>query len=232
MTYRELVYMCLDEIKASSDDSFITPEHVIFLADKYRAFLIHQRYLDIRKPIPESNYSEICLDLIKVPAIDGSPCSGGYYLRSKEKIPFIIKGTSPKVYPQDFYQGVYITYVNRNRMRFVGYNKWLSNIIYCSIGPDNYLYFKSSNPQFLYLERVKISAIFEDSTMGFKLSCDKSEICDIMDAEFPMESTLVPPLIDLVVKELLDPEYRLGDEANNAKDDLPDNSNSRYGNRS
>lgn len=220
MTYRELVYMCLDELKLSSDDSYITPDHIIFLADKYRVFLIHQRYIDIRKPIPESNYSELCLDLIKVPALDGEPCDGGFYLRSKEKIPFILKGTIPNIYPIDFYQGIYITYVNRNRMKFVGHNKWLSNIIYCSISPDNYLYFKSSNPQFLYLEKVKMSAILEDSKEGFKLSCNKDEICDILDMEFPMEATLVPALISLIVQELAKPVYSPEDKENNAEDDL------------
>ena len=32
-TYREVVYMCLDEIKSLNGDSTITEEHVIFLAN-------------------------------------------------------------------------------------------------------------------------------------------------------------------------------------------------------
>jgi hypothetical protein len=32
-TYREIVYLILDEIKAQSNDSDITEEHVIFLAN-------------------------------------------------------------------------------------------------------------------------------------------------------------------------------------------------------
>jgi hypothetical protein len=39
-TYREIVDMCLDEIKAISDDSIVTEDHVIFLANQYRLFLI------------------------------------------------------------------------------------------------------------------------------------------------------------------------------------------------
>ena len=42
-TYKELVYMCLDELKLKSDDSFIQQEHIIFLLDKYRAFILKQR---------------------------------------------------------------------------------------------------------------------------------------------------------------------------------------------
>ena len=71
MTYNELIYMVLDELKLSSDDSYITPDHVIFLLVKYRSFLLKQRYSDIKKQIPDSNYQSICLDLIEVPSISG-----------------------------------------------------------------------------------------------------------------------------------------------------------------
>ena len=41
MKVKELVYAILDLAKAAtSDDSFYTEEHVIFLAKKYRSFLI------------------------------------------------------------------------------------------------------------------------------------------------------------------------------------------------
>lgn len=221
MTYREIVYMILDEIKSVSDDAFFTEDHVIFLAGKLRTFLLKQRYSDVKKQIPESNYQTICLDLIEVPAISGEPCEGGSYLRSKEKIPFLMKIGNPMVYPVDYYQGE-ITYVSRERMRYIGYNKYLQNIIYASIGPDNYLYFKSNNPQYLYLKKVKMTGVFENSEEASKLQCEGDNECDILDRTFPIEESLVSPMIELVVKELLSAEYIKGDEKNNAKDDLPD----------
>lgn len=222
MTYREVIYLVLDEIKASSDDTFFTEDHVIFLLGKYRTFLLKQRYSDIKKQIPESNYQTICLDLIEVPAISGEPCEGGTYLRSKERIPFLMKIGIPKVYPIDYYQGE-ITYISRERMRYVGYNKYLQNIIYASIGPDNYLYLKSFNPQYLYLERVKMTGIFEDPKIASELQCPDENgdtTCDILDRVFPIEDALVPPMVELVVKELLGAEYRPKDSENNAADDL------------
>lgn len=221
-TYRELTYMVLDELKLSSDDAQFTEDHIMLLLDEYRAFLLKQRYSDIKKWIPESNYQTICLDLIQVPAISGEPCEGGMYLRSKEKVPFLMQIGTPRVYPLDYYQGE-ITYVSRDRMRYVGYNKFLQNIIYCSIGPDNYLYFKSSNPQYLYLEKVKFTGIFQNSMQASDLQCpdDNGEtVCDPIDRAFPIEDALVPPLIELVVKELNGPVYKPDDEENNAKDDL------------
>jgi hypothetical protein len=224
MTYKEAVYMCLDELKANSDDAQYTEDHVIFLLGKYRAFILKQRYSDVKKQIPESNYQTICTDLTEVSAIAEEPCEGGSYLRSKEKIPFLMKIGTPRVYPIDYYQGE-ITYVSRERMRYVGYNKYLQNIIYCSLGPDNYLYFKSSNPQYLYLEKVKVTGIFEDPQAASELQClDKNGniICGVLDREFPVEASLVPSIIELVVKELLGAEYRPKDSNNDATDDLSD----------
>lgn len=224
-TYREIVYMINDELKLSSDDAYFTEDHIIYLTSKYRAFLLKQRYSDIKKFIPESNFSTICLDLIEVPAISGEVCEGGVYLRSKNKIPYMMGIKQPRVYPVDYYQGE-ITYVNRDRMKYVGYNKYLNNIIYCSLAPDNYLYFKSSNPQYLYLEKVRITALFENAEETFGLQCDENgKICELLDAEFPLESSLVPTLISLVVQELAKPREIDEDRTNNANDNLGDITN-------
>lgn len=222
MKYKDIVYMVLDEIKSTSDDAFFTEEHVLLLVNNYRNFILKQRYSDIKKPIPESNYQTICLNLIQVPAIAGVPCEGGTFLRSKEKVPFMMKIGTPKVYPINYYLGE-ITYVSRERMRYVGYNKYLQNIIYASLGPDNYLYLQSPNPQYLYLEKIRLTGIFENIESVLDLLCEDSGDsinCDIMDKTFPIEDALVPPIIELVVKELLGAEYRPKDETNDAKDEL------------
>lgn len=91
MLAKELIYMILDLAKTfTSDDSFFSEDHVLFLAKKYRSFLIKKEQ-DKEKAstgtASESEYQQICLNLQKVPAIDGSACTGGYYLKSKEKIP-------------------------------------------------------------------------------------------------------------------------------------------------
>ena len=222
MTWREAIYMVLDELKGMSDDFTFTEDHIAFLLGKYRSFILKQRYYtDIKKAISESNYQTICLDLIEVPAINGEECEGGSYLRSENKIPVTLMIGNPRVYPIDYYQGE-IAYISRDRMRYVGYNRWMKNIIYCSIAPDGYLYFKSWNPQFLYLEKVKFTAIFENAEEVSELTCDgdKGTACDLLDRTFPIEEALVPPLIELVVNELRKAEYALSDENNNADDDL------------
>lgn len=219
-TYRELVYLVLDELKLTSDDALFNEEHVMFLLGKYRGLLLKQQYKDIKKEIPESNYQTLCLDLIQVPAITGEPCEGSTYLRSKEKIPFLMPVATPRVYPEDYYQGD-ITYVSRERMKYVGYNRWLPNIIYASIGPDNYLYFKSFNPQYLYLEKARLTGIFEEPEKAAELECNRDEsTCDPMDMKFPLEEALIPQVVELVVRELSRPEYLPEDKQNNADDGL------------
>lgn len=219
-TYRELVYLILDELKMTSDDSTFNDEHVMFLLSKYRGFILKQQYKDIKKEIPESNYQTVCIDLIPVSAITGIPCEGGEYLRSTKKIPSLMSLVSPSIYPEDYYQGN-ITLISRDRMKYVGNNRWLQNIIYASIGPDNYLYMKSSNPQYIYLEKVRLTGIFEDPDKASELSCDKENAeCDPMDTDFPLEEALIPQVVELVLKELSGYLYKPEDNINNASDDL------------
>lgn len=227
MTVREIVYMVLDLAKANtSDDSFFNEDHVIFLLKKYRSFLI-KREQEKQKATTdiasEFEYQQICLDLEKVAAIDGEPCTGGYYLRTKLEVPKILEDNQPRIYPIDFYQGVHISYIPRDRMRYVGTNKFLQNIIYVSLGPDKHLYLKSSNSQFMYLKKLRMSAVFEDFDMTSEYLCDNdgsSVACDPLDMDFPVREYLVPNLIELVVKELVGAEYRPTDNVNNASDDL------------
>lgn len=224
-TYREIAYMVLDELRCTSDDSLFNEEHVIFLLGKYRGLLLKQQYKDVKKEIPESNYQTLCLDLIQVPAISGEPCEGGVYLRSKDKIPFLMPISNPRVYTEDYYQGS-ITFVSKERMRHVGYNRWLPNIIYASLGPDNYLYLKSFNPQYLYLEgenKLRITGVFEDPDKAAEFDCERKDnesMCDPLDTAFPLEEALIPAVIELVVKELSRSEYLPEDKRNDANDNL------------
>ena len=219
--------MILDLAKAAtSDDSFFNEDHVIFLLKKYRSFLIKKEQEKQRATTDvasEFEYQQICLDLEKVPAIDGEPCTGGYYLRTTQKIPKILEGNKPRVYPMDYFQGINICYVPRDKMRYVGSNKFLQNIIYVALGTDLHLYLNSSNPQFFYLSKLRMSAIFEDFDKASEYLCDSdgdSKACDVLDEEFPIRDYLVPALMDLVVKDLVGAMYKPVDEQNNASDDL------------
>ena len=133
--------------------------------------------------------------------VDSNTKSAGKELKvkvvvAKQDIPELVTGTEPKVYPSDYFN-TRISYVTMDRMKFVGFNKYMQNIIYATKGLDDRLYMKSNNPQFLYLEQVKFAGIFEDTEKAAELSCDGKEggPCDIMDKEFPLEATLIPQML-------------------------------------
>lgn len=214
--------MVLDELKIVSDDSHFQEEHVLFLLDKYRSLLLAQRYKDVRKEIPESNYQTICVDLKQVNAIDGTPCTGADYMKSLQEIPNMMQVGKQKISSLDYFQGNF-AYTNNERFKYVGNNKYLKNQIYGTIAPDNHLYLKSSNPQMYYLEKIKVTGIFEDSSKAAELQCPNAsgeKPCDVMDMEFPIEEALIPPMIELIVKELSGHAYQPADNENNATDDL------------
>ena len=222
--YKEIVSMVLDILKETSDDATYTEEHIIFLAGRYRSFLLKQRYAqDLKKSIPESNYQTLCLELEKVEAIEGLPCEGGYYLRTKEKAPASLPFGNTRLYTADSYYHGEITFVSKDRFKYVGHNKWLQNIIYACLDPSGKIYMNSNNPQFLYLEKAQLSGIFESAEEASELECGKdgeSVACDILDRDFPLEDALIAPMLELIVKELSPATIAPEDEENNAKDDL------------
>lgn len=219
-TYRELIYMCLDQIKAISDDSTYTEDHVKFLLSKYRTNILKQTYQNGQLTVPESNYQTLCLDLEQHSFTDADVCGKGVYLRSKQKIPFTLPFGDVQVYTNDYF-GKRIYYVSRERMRYTGNNKWTKNSMFATIGPDNYLYLKSANNNFLRIRKVTLTGLFEDADKAGELVCDKSgQACDLYDQSFPLEEGLINNVIQAVVRELLGAMYRPKDNLNNANDDM------------
>lgn len=225
-TYRQLIYMCLDQLKLISDDSYYTEDHIMFLLDKCRTLLLNQKYQKGTKDVALSNYQTLCLDLIEVPAISGVACEGGSYLRSSIKIPNLLNIGNPRLYSSNILN-TNLTVVPIERLKYIGYNKYLQNIIYAAIGPDNYLYVTSANKQFKYLESITLSGVFEDAAEAAEYSCEKTiseenKCIDKLDLAYPIEESLIEPLIEYVVKVMSGYIYRPKDSNNNANDDLSD----------
>ena len=219
--YKEIVSMVLDMLKVTSDDAIFTEEHIIFLAGRYRSFLLKQRYYnELKKQIPESNYQTICLNLEKQ---DGEACVEPSYLRSIEEIPSLLPAGTIRIYPTGIHFSSQIEFTTADRIKFVGNNKWLQNIIYAARGNDDHLLLKSQNPQFLYLKKVTLRGIFENAEEASELECDNqgnTDLCDILDRDFPIEDALIAPLIELVCKELSPSIAAPEDKQNDANDNL------------
>ena len=233
MTYREIVYSILDLLKLASDDTYFTEEHIIFLAGKYRNYLLKQYYEKKQESeIQDMNYQEICLDLepYNPYSNDGvgsneASCMTPMYLRSKQKIPPLSSLlTRPRVSTVDSYSWV-IQWVNMDRFKFVGENKYLRNFLYCAYSPDGHIYLKSPNSMLMMTQKIKMYAIFDDPEEAAKYSCDgeqNSDTCDILDKEFPIENHLTINLIQGLYQLLANATQAQSDQRNNANDDLSD----------
>ena len=226
-TFGQVVYMCLDLLKESVDDAYYTEEHIIFLASKMRALLLERKYRNSRNqtftPMSDENTQVICLDL--EPANDSALLCNGSWLKSIQEIPATIGDNEPKVSVVSDMMHSMVTYIPAERMPYVGYNKWLSKIIYASKSSNDHLYLTSNNPQFMHLKRVQMSGVFSDPEEAAKLSCDgdgNDGKCDILSQEFPLEAALVPSCIEMVVQELIGARYAPEDKDNDAKDGLGD----------
>lgn len=219
-TYRDITYMVLDKLKLTSDDGFFEEEHVVYLIDKYREILLKQRYSDVRREIPEVNTQELSLNLTEVPAIVGEICEGGTFLKSNEKVPHIISLNGnydvTKVYSTDYWTGEFAM-TSKARFRHVGNNRFLYNSVYCTVGPDNYAYFKAANPAYLVLRNAKLIALFATPK---DLFIPTLTITTFMDMEYPLEESLIGALIEMVVADLSKSLYKPEDSVNNATDDL------------
>lgn len=217
-TYREAIYMCLDLLKGTSDDFSYTEEHIAYLLDKFRALLLKQRYgADPKKHVPYSNYQTLEITL--------EDKDGGDYLKSTGAIPYTLQLGIPRITVEDYYD-ITVELVSRERLPFVGNNKYLKKISYAAIDHNNILLLKKN-----YCccccdsdTKLKLTAIFEnpreitDEISFGESSTSTSE----WDRNIPIEESLITTLIDLVVKELASSGYIPNDEINNSKDDNSD----------
>ena len=239
-TYGQMVYYCLDMVKAFSDDTQVTEEHVMFLLDKYRATALRQTY-DSGKAkdgtnVSSGNYQFIPIDklyLVRPQDLEANTYSddgldyiiensqthrkSNYKYSRDTEIPAILPGFVPKVYITDLFKSV-ATYVDNDRFEYTNWHKYLKNFIYATIGIDRHLYLKSGNVERLELvSKVNLYAVFENPSEVYAITePDK----DIDDCAFPVEDALIPNIIAQVVKDILGAAYRPADKYNNADDDL------------
>lgn len=219
-TYRELVYLILDELKGDSDDFSYNENHILFLLSKYRAFLLKQRYSDIKKAVPETNYQK--LEVLKSP-IDQISTSKIYRVYSEDIVPMIMLPENTRVFlPENSYiLNSETTFITRDRARYITYNRYNKNIIYSFIDENKKLICYMSDYRITDIDifnNLELIAIFQDCLEVDRLKTNNTQ--ELLDCVFPLEVNLTQPLIELVIKEITQAEYRPDDTINNGTDDL------------
>lgn len=228
-TFREVVYMVLDQNKLSNDDSYVEPEHVLYIISKLRAYLLTSKYQKMKSQLSNANLQTVIMTM--EPLSDNTCCNNNMYVaRSVEKIPNLLLLNNYegyiKVNPNISCDMDNFNYVDSARFSSVGYNRWIPNQIYVTVGDDNYLYVKSKDLDILDLEELKVTAVFEDAEKAAKLTvvhneCDESDVpCDVMDMEFPLEEGLITLLIDQAANVIYSTMSKPQDIKNSANDEL------------
>ncbi len=232
-TFRQMVYMVLDHNKLSGDDSYVEPEHVIYILSKIRAYLLTTKYKQLSSQVANSNFQTICVPLERIDD-NISSCIDGqnfYIVRSTKKIPNLLElGSSNVTIIQPngtFGTNLNYNFIGRNRFNSIVFNKWMRNQNYVTIGPDNYLYIKSPDENILLMDSITLNGVFEDIESASQLVCQEctdGEIiendCDILDSNFPLEEGLVTSLLQTAIQFFTTMAVRSKDNTNNATDDL------------
>lgn len=233
-TFREIVYMVLDHNKLSNDDSYVEPEHVLYVVSKLRAYLLSSKYQKNAAQISSSNFQTITVQLEPVEDMCGCDTGGMYMVRSTVKIPNVLllnnyEGLTVVNPTATFGCSSTFNFINNTRFNYVGYNKWLQNQQYATIGPDQHLYIKSSNSDLLELETLQVSAVFENAEKAAEViaeynrqdECSTEEtVCDVMDTEFPLEEGLITLLIDNASQFIYQMSMKSRDIKNSSNDEL------------
>ena len=218
-TYREAIYMCLDLLKGISDDFTYTEEHIAYLLDKCRALLLKQKYgNDPRKLVPYSNYQTLNISI--------EQSINEKMFESSDRIPYMLQIGIPRIISDyNYYYNYHYEFTSRERLPFVGHNKYTKKVIYFAINETNNL--MTPNKEEYWNEgtykgpkSIKLVGIFENPReVKDEVSFGEHYNNNDLDRNIPIEESLIVPLIEMVVKELASSVFRPTDDQNNNRDD-------------
>lgn len=229
-TFREIVSMVLDRSKLLGDDSYVEPEHVLFIISRLRAYLLTSKYQKTKAQMSPSNMQTLTVGL--EPSEESCAC-GAYMLRSTETLPQTLMLNNYEGLTSVSPVGLSVCRTNFNfvsaaRFPFAGESKWQRMMSYACIAPDNRLYVKSSDPIIEDLEAASVTTVFEDAEKAAQMeakaeydSCKPDETpCDVMDMRFPLEEGLVTLLIENAGAVVYETSMKPKDDKNSANDEL------------
>lgn len=182
---------------SNSIDFRISDENITYWINQVRATLITQE-LDKRQPIMDEWIQTIpCVELEQV---DSSECcdieTGCVLLKSKLPIPDTIDTSEPNtilsVHGLDQTQ---IHKGNRFRAKYKKFNRWTGKNRSWYL-KDSYLYIIND----LLLEKVSISAIFEDPSELEAFECEGVSCFDPLTTRYPLSNKLASVVTDIVIK--------------------------------
>jgi hypothetical protein len=222
MTYNQLVYDCLEILRANgiTDDQDIDFRHVLYNINIQRELWLNNEYNKPGRSIDSSIIQPLgCAELITA---DEAECcnviSNCKILRTKEKIPQPVvfnDGIELRVGPNKL-TNIAFSLKGINEIPFVRYNKYAKNMMYCFYY-NNYLYFIGDNDSDNMIDSVKIWGVFSDPEEAATFNNCEGTNCFSYDDEYPIKGKLIPYIVGEVIKKFGISLSIEKDDANNAK---------------
>lgn len=218
-TKRELIYAVLEKMKNVSDDQSLTEEFIAHLIDLKREYLLHQKYSDYRRVLPEVVKQTIEFEMVReqrIPGIDGE-----YVLVSSKELPRLTDlerlQNSTILSGRDFMES-YLNFIPYERFLYAGKDRWLRNQIYAALRAGK-LYLKSGNFRDKGITVLNMTGVFSDPELAYFMSPDYNYNVDFKDTVYPLPNSLADTVVNMVKTDLLESIQLREDDRNNASPD-------------
>lgn len=235
MTLREIIYDVLEHLNAYSDDHKFSEEHIAFLIHNKRNMLLKQYMSNLKKEVPMEALQTVCLDMEP----DDNCFEDIKVLKSSVKVPPTVENTGRsnivKIYAGSRFMKT-LNIVDYSRLPYLAKDPYNEKMLYVAVDPKSYLVAYNSAESHLLLNQLEIEAVFENPEEAWEYDCEVKELreqqstltatittdpipCEFWDEQYPIESSLISPLVTMITQELLI-KYQIPlDNINNAEAD-------------
>lgn len=221
MTKREIIYTVFEKLNIQSDDTDITEELISSLIDTKRAMLLKQKYSKTSWHMPVEIKQELCFDLKLVDKIDGYSCPGKILQTTVSLPPSIkIRGKEgPLNVRKKDGREISMTVIPVERVPYLFHNRYTQNLTYCAVDFNNNLVIISNDNKHRFLKYIQVTDVFEAPDDARELSCDINSTIEPWDDQYPVEAAMVEPIVQEILKDLVNTLRIPGDKINDATDD-------------
>lgn len=222
-TKGQLIDDIRERLEQYSDDNEVADLHISFLIDEARKMFIKQKYNKANKLLPISLFQKINIDisLESDNEFDDTFLNRDTIVSSVNKIPTLIENpiinATIKI-DNGSYTDIKFIMIGLDRFPYVGYNRLLPDVVYCTLGYDYKLKLKGLANRYKLLEKVRLFAIFENPEDAWMLSDDYDNSLNYWDVEYPIDSDMGVLITDFVLKQLRQKLQMPTDIENNASE--------------
>lgn len=227
MTANEIIYAIREKLKAYTDDSRYTNSYLMFLVNLKRGLYIRREYNQLQRTIDNEVLQQICMNIQEVnntecPECDEFTSDECTLLRTDKPLPKTVelhnRNKINRIGPVGTFD-IPFSIVSRNRLIYSGEGKYESRIVFATVHSNGYIYLKSKSSSVNGIERISVTALFENPDDVSLFDCTDNNCYDPEKDDYPVKSWMVDVIISDIVNELAQLKQIPADELNNAKDD-------------